>query len=368
MFYLKYRPQSIAEIDNKEVGTRMTTLLMAEKIPHSFLFTGPKGTGKTSSARIFAKAVNCETNLFAQGKGTIEPCNTCHNCRSITAGNAIDVVEIDGASARKIDDIRNLIDSVKFMPVAQRYKIYIVDEVHMLTHEAFNAFLKTLEEPPSKTIFILATTDPDALPSTIISRCIRVHFHKAKKNEIVAMLARIARGEDVSVNDEVYKAIASFSDYSFRDGAKIFEEAVAKVKETKKKGKISLSVEDIHAIVGLGKDTIRLFTSLEKHDTHKSLEYIEEYAEKGGDCKRLIEMMLDSMHALLLKKSNLKIDFDIQYQFTLSEITLLIKLLQEAYTMMNYSPIETLPLEIAIVEYINKFKVPNTKSQINSKS
>ena len=181
------------------------------------------------------------------------------------------------------------------------------------------------------------------------------------------MLARIARGEDMRVNDEVYEVIASSSDYSFRDGAKIFEEAVAKAKETKKKGKISLSVEDIHTIVGLGKDTIRLFTSLEKHDTQKSMEYIEEYSEKGGDCKRLIEMMLDSMHALLLKKSNLKIDFDIQYQFTLSEITLLIKLLQEAYTMMQYTPIETLPIEIAIVEYMSKFKVQNPTLEINVK-
>ncbi len=368
MFYLKYRPQSIGEIDNKEVSMRITTLLGAGTIPHSFLFTGPKGTGKTSSARIFAKAVNCINNIFAKKGNSVEPCNECHNCRSITVGNAIDVVEIDAASARKIDDIRSLIDSVKFMPVAQRYKIYIVDEVHMLTHEAFNAFLKTLEEPPSNTIFILATTDPDALPSTIVSRCIRVHFHKAKKNEIVAMLVRIARGEKVTVGDEVFEAIASSSDHSFRDGAKIFEEAVAKAREIKKKGSISLTVEDIHMIVGVGKDTTYLLTSLEKLDMQKSLEYIEEYAEKGGDCKRLIEILLDSFHALLLKKGNLEIDDEMQYQFTLTEITLLIKLLQEAYTMMNYSPIETLPIEIAVVEYIHKFKVQNPQSQINSKS
>ena len=356
MFYLKYRPQSIGEIDNKEVSVRMTTLLNATTIPHSFLFTGPKGTGKTSSARIFAKAVNCDTNVFAKGKGTIEPCNICLNCRSITAGNAIDVVEIDGASARKIDDMRNLIDSVKFMPVANRYKVYIVDEVHMLTHEAFNAFLKTLEEPPSKTLFILATTEPDALPSTIVSRCIQVHFHKAQKSEIVAMLMRIAQGEDVIVNDEICNAIASASDYSFRDGAKIFEEIVARIKDLKKKGKASLSVEDIYEIVGVRKDNAHLLALLEKHDLKKSFEYIEAYAEKGGDCKRLIETLLDMMHELLLKKSDLTVDMKVQYQFSLSEITLLIKLLQEAYTMMQYSPIETLPLEIAIVEYMNKFK------------
>lgn len=346
MFYLKYRPQLIEEIDNSEVRERIKTMLGLKKIPHSFLFTGPKGTGKTSSARIFAKVVNCDNNAFAKEKNTIEPCNVCHSCRSIIVGSAIDVVEIDAASARKIDDIRSLIDKVKFMPIVSRYKIYIVDEVHMLTHEAFNAFLKTLEEPPSKTIFILATTEPEKLPSTIISRCMRVHFHKAQKSEIVGMLSRIAKGEHITVSDEVFTAIADYADYSFRDGAKIFEEAIAKQSSQ------AISVDDIYKIVGVGKENSRLLKSLEKYDQKKSFEYIEEFEQQGGDCKRLIESLLDVLHALLLKKSGLTANIVEQYNFTLAEITLLIKLFQEAYTMMQYTPIETLPIEIVVVDFI----------------
>lgn len=355
MFYLKYRPQRIEEIDNSEVRERIKTILGSKKIPHSFLFTGPKGTGKTSSARIFAKAVNCEDNVFAKKKESIEPCNTCLSCRAITIGNAIDVVEIDAASARKIDDIRDLIDKIKFLPISARYKIYIVDEVHMLTNEAFNAFLKTLEEPPSNTIFILATTEPHTLPSTIISRCMRVNFHKAKQNEIVSMLSRIARKEDMIVSDEIIKTIAQYSDDSFRDATKLLEEAFLKVAGNRKKNKdIRISIHDIYAIVGVNKENIHLLKALEARDLKKSLEYIEQFEKQGGNCKRLIESLLDILHRALLRKSSIQVDDVLQYRFTLSEITLLIKLLQEAYTMMNYSPIEALPIEIAIVEYLSK--------------
>lgn len=179
MYYQKYRPQTIDQIDNETIRTQLKNILSKKTISHSWLLTGPKGTGKTSTARLLAKSINCLENLYAQKGTSEEPCNNCEHCKLITSGNAIDVIEMDGASNRKIDDIRQLIDQVKFAPAHMRYKVYIIDEVHMLTNESFNALLKTLEEPPQSTIFILATTELDKLPKTIISRCLRLNFTHA---------------------------------------------------------------------------------------------------------------------------------------------------------------------------------------------
>src|SRR3989344_4787485 len=159
MLYLRYRPQTIAEIDNSSVKNRLLSIIASSELPHAFLLVGPKGTGKTSTARIIAKSINCEKNKRGSKGKDFEPCNDCDSCKAITAGMSIDVVEIDGASNRRIDDIRELNSNVKFIPVSSRYKVYIIDEVHMLTTEAFNALLKTLEEPPSHVVFILATTE-----------------------------------------------------------------------------------------------------------------------------------------------------------------------------------------------------------------
>ncbi|MFN3978738.1 MAG: DNA polymerase III subunit gamma/tau, partial [Sulfurihydrogenibium azorense] len=175
MFYLKYRPQTIEEIDNERVRERIKIVLRSKTIPHAFLLTGPKGIGKTSTARIIAKTINCQNNLFSQKSNSIEPCNICSICQSIIKGYSTDIVEIDAASARGIEEIKELINQIKFYPLQTRYKVYIIDEVHMLTKEAFNALLKTLEEPPSSTIFILASTELEKIPKTIISRCFRLN-------------------------------------------------------------------------------------------------------------------------------------------------------------------------------------------------
>src|SRR3989338_3051039 len=202
MYYLKYRPQTIEEIDNEDVRTRLKNVLSKKTISHSWLLTGPKGTGKTSSARILAKAINCLDNIFADKGKSEEPCNKCDNCKLITNGSAMDVIEIDGASNRKIDD------------------------VHMLTSESFNALLKTLEEPPANTIFILATTELDKLPKTIISRCLRLNFSHAKKEEVLRQLGRIVKGEKLTISKDILESIAINCDFSFRDSAKLLEEVV----------------------------------------------------------------------------------------------------------------------------------------------
>lgn len=353
MFYLKYRPQTIDEIDSEMVKERLKIMLSAKRIPHAFLFAGPKGTGKTSSARIVAKSINCQNNLFSNKKQaenqSIEPCNKCQQCISITSGNSIDIIEMDAASNRKIDEIRDLIGRVKFSPILNRYKVYIIDEVHMLTNESFNALLKTLEEPPLSAVFILATTEPDKLPKTIISRCIKFNFHKAKNSEIIRMLKRISQKEKIAVSDDILQFIANYCDHSFRDAAKLLEEAVALYDNKKQK----ILIDDVKKILGLADESNDLLKSLEKKDQKKSLEFIEQYEDKGGDCKILIEFILNKLHALLLKKNNLPSGLEENYTFTLGEITLLIKLFQEAYNVLKYSPIEVLPLEIAVVQYIN---------------
>ncbi|MFA7068409.1 MAG: DNA polymerase III subunit gamma/tau, partial [Acidaminococcaceae bacterium] len=183
--YRTWRPQDFESLVGQEhIKTALTNALESGKIAHAYLFTGPRGTGKTSTARILAKALNCE-----QGP-TAHPCNICANCQQITQGSSMDVIEIDAASNRGIDEIRQLRERVAFAPVNGRYKVYIIDEVHMITTDAFNALLKTLEEPPAHVVFILATTEPHKIPATIHSRCQRYDFHRVTIDDIVGQLQK----------------------------------------------------------------------------------------------------------------------------------------------------------------------------------
>jgi DNA polymerase-3 subunit gamma/tau len=353
MFYLKHRPQTIEEIDNQEIREKIKAVFKSKNIPHAMLFTGPKGTGKTSTARIVAKIINCEKNLFSQKSNSIEPCNHCPTCQSITKGHSVDVVEIDAASNRGIEEARELISQIKFYPLNNHYKVYIVDEVHMLTKEAFNAFLKTLEEPPPSTIFILASTEVEKLPKTVVSRCLRFNFAKAKEAEILRMLIRIVKRENIKINEEVLKFIAKYSDHSFRDAAKLLEEVFI---ETGAKKEYKPTAEDVKKILGLNEEYDNLIHFLEKKDIKNTLQFIEKYDKKGGNFKVLIESLLDKFHLILLKKNHLETTLEDDYNFSLKEISFLIKLLQEAYNALKYSPIESLPLEMAVVEYLENNK------------
>ena len=189
-FARKWRPQDFDEIIGQEhITTTLKNAISMERLHHAYLFTGPRGIGKTSTARIFSKAINCE-------KGpSVKPCNTCSTCKEITAGSSMDVIEIDGASNRGIDEIRNLRETVKFSPSKGHFKIYIIDEVHMLTTEAFNALLKTLEEPPMHVKFIFATTEPHKVPATILSRCQRFDFRRIQTKDMIAKLHDVSREE-----------------------------------------------------------------------------------------------------------------------------------------------------------------------------
>ena len=213
--YRSWRPRDFSEIVGQDhIKTALTNALETGRISHAYLFTGPRGTGKTSTARILAKALNCE-------KGpTIHPCNACTECREISEGTSADVIEIDAASNRGIDEIRQLRDQVHFAPVSGRYKIYIIDEVHMITPEAFNALLKTLEEPPEHVIFIMATTEPQKVPVTIQSRVQRYDFRRVSVDEIASHLAKVARGSQIEADPEALRLIAIQADGGLRDAVR----------------------------------------------------------------------------------------------------------------------------------------------------
>ena len=232
VYYGKYRPQTISDLDLFYVREKLSAILSSKEIPHAFLFTGSKGLGKTSSARILAKAINCtervSSNLqLASSKKqearsqepiSIEPCNKCDVCVSITNGSNIDVLEIDAASNGGVEEMRTLRERVKFASSTLKKKVYIIDEVHMLSTGAFNALLKTLEEPPSHVVFVLATTELHKLPATVVSRTFQVQFEKPSQDELIHSLKRIVTGEKLKVNDEVLTEIYKVAEGSFRDG------------------------------------------------------------------------------------------------------------------------------------------------------
>ncbi len=343
MYYLKYRPKTISEIDNSRVKDFVKKILSAADMPHALLFVGQKGTGKTSTARIFAKAVNCLKNKYAGEGNGLEPCNVCDNCLAIDNSSFTDVIEMDAASNRGIEEVKNLIKETAFLPMAGRYRVFIIDEAHMITPDGFNALLKTLEEPPKSAIFILATTNPEKLPKTIISRCIKVNFGKANHSDIETMLKRIADSEKIKIDQSILSLIAAHSDDSFRDAAKIFEEIIIQ--------KIA-TPEGVEKFIGtLGRND--LLKTIEEGDEKRSFSWIAEFSGTGGDFKILIESMLAVLHDLLLIKKGVYEDKKLTTKLTSKEISRLIKLLLEAYKMQKNTPVESLPLEIAITEFYN---------------
>jgi len=345
MFYLKYRPQTIHELDNTQIRERMTKLLDSKELPHALLFVGPKGMGKTSTARIFAKAVNCDKNIFSGNGTSTEPCNTCANCTTIDNGGSPDVVEQDAASNRGIDEIRKLIRDASFSPMTGRYRIYIIDEAHMITPDAFNALLKTLEEPPKSVIFILATTNEEKLPSTIISRCVRFPFGTAQSKDIVSMLKRIAGHEKLKISEDMLTLISNYSEKSFRDATKLLEELVMQDK---------LTFDDAQSYLGIRSKGM-LLEVMQTGTLAESMSWIEEFTETGGNVKRVIEDSLNTLRLQLVAKS-VENTSEQHLSFSLKELSLLIKLFHGAYASLRISPIEALPLELAVVEFYNARK------------
>lgn len=336
--YLKYRPQTIEELDLASVRESLKKVLKSESIPHAFLFAGPRGAGKTSAARILAKALNC-VNL-KDG----EPCNECEQCRAINAGNHVDIIEMDAASNRGIDDIRALRESVGLSPQSAKKKVYIIDEAHMLTTEASNAFLKTLEEPPSHVQFIFATTDPQKLPETIKSRLHTIQFTKANSEEISRQLERVISGEKMKVEDGVVNLIASSVDGSFRDAVKKLEAL------SLGNAKITLEQAEKYIYQSTEINISELLKLLAAKEGKKALEAVQRYSDNGGDAKLLIEQLIEKIRLQLLAEYG--IGEGSESIFSGGDALQLIELLMEARSNVSKSHIPQLSLEIAISKWV----------------
>ena len=294
--YNKYRSQTFDEIVGQQaIVQTLKNALELNKISHAYLFSGPRGTGKTSIARLFAKALNCE-------KGVGQQCNKCENCIQISEGEHPDVIEIDAASNSGVQEVRNLIEKVKYAPIKGRYKVYIIDEVHMMTNSAFNALLKTLEEPPEYVVFILCTTDPYKLLPTILSRCQRFEFKKIDNNDLKKLIVRVLTGENIKADLETVNLIVELANGGARDALSMLDQLIAYSGN-------EINLEDVHKVFGLTSmdEKLNLLKIISEKNTLKLLGVCDDFFKRNVDISRLIdELLIILKDCLVYSKVNSK--------------------------------------------------------------
>ena len=365
VLYRKYRPKTFAEVVGQEhVVQTLTNAISSGTISHAYLFAGQRGSGKTTIARLLAKAINCETRKPAspQGGNGFEPCNKCSSCNEINESRSIDLMEVDAASNRGIDDIRELRDGIRFVPTKSKYKVFIIDESHQLSKDAANALLKTLEEPPSHAIFILATTEIHKMIPTIISRCQRFDFRKLTVQEIIGRLKTIIGKEQCAVDDAALELIALNSGGSIRDSEALLDQVLAFG------GK---NIEDIKNLLGMLDIKLvgQFIDLLFQKKPSPVIEFLNKTIEKGGDPQEFAKSLINYLrYGLILKigpelSSQIIIDLTgeekekLQAQIVSvseADISRTLKLFMDAENKMKYSPIPQLPLELAIIESLQK--------------
>ncbi len=386
-FSRKFRPQDFDELVGQEhIATTLKNAITLNKVAHAYLFTGPRGIGKTSTARILSKALNC-----AKGP-TPTPCNKCNNCLEITQGRSLDVMEIDGASNRGIDEIRTLRENVKFAPAGGKYKIYIIDEVHQITTDAFNALLKTLEEPPPYVKFIFATTAAHKVPPTILSRCQRFDFKRIPTKKIVEKLREISKEEKLEIKDEVLFTIARLSEGSLRDAEVVLDQLSSFCQK-------KIDAENLTQLLGVIEEDLllKITGGILNQDAAGLLKIIAQAEEEGKDLLRLIISLIEHFRNILVAKvgsnpervdhpipfnptgvglpiplkegpkdgSNLEdlIDLpkesintllDYSKKFSLEDILYIVQVLLNAQEMIRRSNFLRLPLEVALIKLASK--------------
>lgn len=357
VLYRKYRPSTFSDIAGQEIIiTTLKNEVQNKKFGHAFLFCGSRGTGKTSTARVFAKAINC----LDPKKG--EPCNECANCTAINEGRAIDLVEIDAASNTSVDNVRELIEGIRFAPTYLKYKVYIIDECHQMSKAALNALLKTLEEPPAHAVFILATTELHKVIPTILSRCQRFDFRKINAKDIADTLETIAQKEGIKITREALEVVAQNGQGSLRDAEVLLDQ----VRTFARKGEIN--PEDIKGILGLidVKVIAKFFDFVLAKDSAGAVGFLAEIMDNGYDPNEFANDAIDYLRQAMLLKIDkrsfepLMANFSKEDLLKLNEqisklqsvqIVELINLFLEARNQIKFSPIAQLPIELAVVKF-----------------